>query len=483
MADIVIFGGTAEGRKLAESLKDTQLKLHICVATEYGAELLPEGDNIFLHTGRLVRAEMEELLAAVQPDYCIDATHPYAAQVTANIFGACEQAGVAYLRVRRQEVSFSDTVFVSDVAEAAEYLSHVEGNIFITTGSKELDKYTVIPDYASRCVARVLPAAPVMERCKALGFEGKHIIGMQGPFSEEMNYCMLKESRAAWLVTKSSGKEGGYPEKCEAALRLGISILVVGRPEEEIQGITLEQVLSVLETAYGLNPEQAKERILYLVAMGPGGEALLTKEAVGALADAEVLFGAERVLDIYKGFGDKPRINCYKPEEILDFLGRHTMYKKAAVGYSGDIGFYSGAKGIWEKAQKKKDGKMILTTCGENGETADWQVVPVSGVSSVAYFLNRLGIPWGKVELASCHGRDADLISLLEKRGRVCTLLGDKEDVSAVSRSLLEKGLNHVRLTLGERLSYPEERILTGPPEEFLNMQPDNLSVLLLEKY
>lgn len=481
MKGIAIFGGTTEGRQLVKNLQNAGLKLHICVATEYGASLLPETDNIKIYPKRLNELEMEQFLKETGVDCCVDATHPYASEVTKNLVQACENADVFYIRILREEGILaeekkSDVVYVSDVAEAAEYLSKTSGNIFIATGSKELEKYTVIPDFHSRCVARVLPTLPVMEKCREIGFEGKNLIGMQGPFTEEMNYCMLKQANADWLVTKNSGSAGGYIEKCEAALRLGVRILVVGRPaEQEKNGMSLGETIQFLHKRYEVaNPGDRKEKnflrmkekkTLYLVAMGPGNDKLLTGEAVEILEQADVLIGARRILEIWKPYQEKPHFISYKQDEIMAYLQEHPEYKKVAVCYSGDIGFYSGARGMWKTEQLQ----------------SEWEIRGVSGISSVTYFLNKIGIPWDEVELVSCHGKETDLISILEKKKKVCTLLGNQDAVDAISRQLLEHEMSQVKMTVGERLSYPDEQIVEGMPEQLLNQEFDSLSVLVLE--
>ena len=71
-----------------------------------------------------------------------------------------------------------------------------------------------------------------LEKCQALGFRREHLILMQGPFSEEMNVAQLRYADAGYLVTKASGETGGFPEKCEAALALGVEVVCIGRPKE-----------------------------------------------------------------------------------------------------------------------------------------------------------------------------------------------------------------------------------------------------------
>lgn len=271
---VVIFGGTTEGRQLAEYLiqlnkaqENQKIEIHVCVASEYGAQVLPEDAALKVHVGRLEQADMQEFLQAVQADICVDATHPYAVIVTQNIYRACKEADVPYIRVRREagdtveagmlmcemghaesrnlgDVStgrlqqvYPDSIHVEDIQAAVDYLKGVTGNILITTGSKELHLYTQIPDYESRCTARVLPAQSVVETCTELGFTGKHLICMQGPFDLEMNLATLRYANADFLVTKASGKNGGYDEKCEAALAAGVHLVVIGRPKEQVEPV------------------------------------------------------------------------------------------------------------------------------------------------------------------------------------------------------------------------------------------------------
>lgn len=496
---IVIFGGTAEGRLLAESFRGTELELHICVATEYGASLLPKRENIVVHMGRMQEEEMEDFLAEISPSYCLDATHPYAARVTENIRRACEIQKISYIRIYRKkedasefvsvrkEEGTSEFVSVGNVEEAAGFLQDTTGNILITTGSKELEKYKVIPEYTRRCFARVLPTVSVLEKCAELGFEGRNLIAMQGPFNEEMNYALMKQCDIKWMVTKNSGKEGGYQEKCEAALRAGVNILVVERPKECLAGgkdigepgtdeetaektaaqekvMNLPRAISFLKQL--LPASEAEKRKVYLISMGPGNPELLTEEARKCIQKSQVLIGAQRMLDIsraaVKEAGEKPVFKSYLKEEIAAFLREHTEYLQAAVLYSGDVGFYSGARGM----------KELLT---------DFQIQEVSGISSPVYFLNKLGIPWDETLLASCHGKQINLIPLIKTHKRVCVLLGERDRIARVSRSLLAFHMDKVKITVGERLSYPEERIISGTAADMVSGEFDSLSVALFE--
>lgn len=342
---VFLFGGTTEGRKIAEAIVEVNrewaahedaaacaahessglpIAAEVYVTTAYGASLLPAGPGIRVHVGRLDAEEMTALFEAArqatgftsdetarqqlkpmpgdtngeleksespksagqcrQAERCqlsgqllvIDATHPYAAVVSENILTACAAAGVRCIRVERESTGVEEHDLASEgaalhwvdsIEEAAAWLAHetsdakcmpdtsgmktqVQGlgengkertpaarvtprpNILITTGSKELAPYTQIPDFAARCYVRALPTVEALEKCQSLGFRRDHLILMQGPFSEEMNVAQLRYADAGYLVTKASGETGGFPEKCEAALALGVEVICVGRPKE-----------------------------------------------------------------------------------------------------------------------------------------------------------------------------------------------------------------------------------------------------------
>ena len=172
------------------------------------------------------------------------------ALVTHNIKMACsKRKGLRLLRCLREPGAGDNrpgVIHMPDVEAAAAWLSSVEGNILVTTGSKELAAYTRIRDYGQRIYARILPSAEAVAQCRSLGFEGRHIIAMQGPFSEEMNLAQLREYGCAYLVTKDGGAAGGFPEKIKAAHRAGAAAVVIDRPGSG-EGISLDEIKGQLK--------------------------------------------------------------------------------------------------------------------------------------------------------------------------------------------------------------------------------------------
>ena len=137
MKRLLLFGGTTEGRQLAQELAGLW-DVTVCVATEYGRELLPApGPGLHVQAGRLTEGQMEALLAREGFDQVVDATHPYASAVTQNIRRACGQTGTPYLRLlRAMSPPPEGCLYVPDAQGAARALDELPGNGLLTTGSK-----------------------------------------------------------------------------------------------------------------------------------------------------------------------------------------------------------------------------------------------------------------------------------------------------------------------------------------------------------
>lgn len=258
MKKILIFAGTTEGRELMEKVKHLPVEVYISVATEYGKECLlkdQEGErtsytkhgevqagNINVIAGRMTMVEIRKYIQKQEINLVVDATHPFAVEITKNIKEACRDTGVEYIRLlRKLSEKEEDVVYVPSVEEAVRWLEQTEGKILITTGSKELEAYTELPAFKDRCYARVLSTKESVEESVRFGLEGEHLIAMQGPYSEEMNIALIHHVQASYLITKESGNVGGFKEKARAAAKTGTVLVVVERPKED--GNTFEEVI------------------------------------------------------------------------------------------------------------------------------------------------------------------------------------------------------------------------------------------------
>ena len=226
---IVLFGGTTEGRTLSRELAALGAEVTVCVATGYGREEQGQMRGITVHTGRLDAEGIAAVLKGAA--LCIDATHPYAVQATANIHAAAELAGVPYRRLSRQLSPLPQgSISVKNAEEAVRYLRDMEGNVLLTTGSKDLPVFSILG--GRRLYPRVLPAAESLAACESAGIPRRNIIAMQGPFSRELNLALIRQFSIRYLVTKDAGEPGGFGEKAAAAADSG-AVLIVLRPPED----------------------------------------------------------------------------------------------------------------------------------------------------------------------------------------------------------------------------------------------------------
>ncbi|MCC8067279.1 MAG: precorrin-6A reductase, partial [Clostridiales bacterium] len=531
--NILIYGGTVEGRQVSEYLLKRHVRHTVCVATEYGEEVLrPAAGSSFernirwaeqecvsagkqskeclsdafdaagrtIHQGRMNAEQMREFLRQKQFALVVDATHPYAVEVSKNIREACEKEQTPYVRYLRanNESAGHDcnpkddgtgnnralNVYVNSAREAAEYLERQQGGIFLTTGSKELHVFTECISDKSRLFARVLPSAEVVASCRALGLEGKQICAMQGPFSAEVNTAMLRQTKAAFLVTKETGSSGGFPEKLEAVRQCGITAVIIRRPVEtgvgwdEVRG-RIEEVLDrqipecpekMRKAGIAGDTENRPRRRISCIGIGMGTPDTMTQEAVCEIRDAEVVFGAKRMLECARRLlcedGSRADSTVVHPEDreapafpqlvaeysakkISAWLDEHPQVQRAAILMSGDVGFYSGARQVAE---------VFPAT----------EVRYYCGISSIVYFASRIPTSWADAKLLSAHGKELALLNYVKKYPKIILLVSGAKDVERLCAELCGGGMEQVRVTVGVNLSYPEETVRSGRPSDFL---------------
>lgn len=463
MKAVLIFAGTSEGRELASFLSGAGIESWVSVATEYGETLLPKEEGITVVTGYKNRQEIESFLRKHDFSCVVDATHPYASKATEQIKASCMSAKIPYYRLLREEAfempGKIKAVYVGSVREAAEYLNHTEGNVMVTTGSKELAPYMELAD-PSRLYFRVLPSVKSLELCQAQNILPKNIIAMQGPFDRELNAALIRRFGCRYLVTKDSGQAGGFEEKIQACEDTQAVPVVIKRPEET-DGYSIGGIKKLLMERYGIK----EKAVITIAGTGPGSESMMTSEVLQKLSQADACIGSGRMLDAAKKRG-KAVFDSYRPEEIKSWIEAHTQYRNILILMSGDVGFYSGTKKLRDHLR-------------------GYQVEILPGISSVSAFCARLGISWDDMFLCSVHGRKQNLIQKIRSHRKVFALLGNEQEFHSLCRRMLDYGMEDVTVYIGDSLSYEQERIFKGSPKTVLDEKFSNLScaVFINERY
>ena len=491
MKKIVIFAGTTEGRQLSEILADAGIAHTVCVATEYGeivmrdqtdaeAARAKEQSLVSLHRGRMDRKQIEEFLRNEGYEIVVDATHPYARVVTENLRGAVAALQTSekkaqspiYLRLEREisetpeaeDPAVSIRYFESN-ADCAKALENTEGNILLTTGSKELATYCASGRLHDRLYVRILPGRESLELCMEQGIKGRQILALQGPFSTEMNAAILKQYDIRHMVTKNSGRTGGYQEKLEAAKMLGIPVYVIQPARKAGDTYSFAGICEKLEQLCDCKLSGQGSMEICLAGIGMGSKDGQTQEVQHAIETADILLGAERMIERYSAKIEKRPY--YMTEQILPYLEQLqknglTAQKdplRVTVLFSGDTGFYSGCRKLYVALQE---------TIAAGTLNAGVQILP--GISSVVSLAARVGESYEDAAILSMHGKKLNRLSAtVESHEKVFLLTSGSEDIRKIGRLLAEVGLTDCEVTVGYQLSYPEEsiRILTpGQCEE-----------------
>lgn len=236
---ILLFAGTHEGREAACSLKDSGKEFIASVATKQGAQLLKKslGDinnNMSILCGPLDREQIESIVDIHNVATIIDATHPFAINISKNLIDVAVEREVQLIRIERPRLKLTESHLiepVADVTSAAELACNLGETLFLTIGSKAAYEFAEIALKAGKkIVTRVMPSGESINKCLDAGFKRENIITGLGPFTKEHNISDFKKYKVDVVISKDSGAEGGLQEKVDAAAELGKKIVLIERP-------------------------------------------------------------------------------------------------------------------------------------------------------------------------------------------------------------------------------------------------------------
>jgi precorrin-6A/cobalt-precorrin-6A reductase len=222
---ILVLGGTSDTHSF---LENNQNDCYISVATEYGYRTFSDkyGEKVLLI--RFEEDTLKDFISAHNISEIIDTTHPFAFNITALAEMVCGELNIKYTNKMR-DLELPDKfegLFIAESFEQA--VQHIKtqdfSKILLTTGSNRIELFS---DFLHKCIVRVLPFEKSIAKCREFGVDYKNIVAMQGPFSEEFNIALIKETGCDVLVTKLSGKSGGFEEKVSACKKTGTKCVVI----------------------------------------------------------------------------------------------------------------------------------------------------------------------------------------------------------------------------------------------------------------
>ena len=230
---ILVLAGTQDGREIAAGLREAGYEVIASVVSEYGRELVAQS-GVPVQAAAMDEHELQQFVIQHGIRLMIDATHPYAVNVSRNARQVAANLHIPCLRYERPDSAlpiYAKLVLAPDMQRAAEMAVGLGKTVFLTTGSHSLPLFrAAAAGRDCRLIARVLPQPEVIADCIANGFSPADIIAAQGPFSQELNRELFRAYGADVMVTKNSGAIGGTDAKIAAAIELGLIIVVVQRP-------------------------------------------------------------------------------------------------------------------------------------------------------------------------------------------------------------------------------------------------------------
>ena len=206
-------------------------------------------------------------------------------------------------------------------------------------------------------------------------------------------------------------------------------------------------------------------RKVTIIGAGPGNPDLLSRAALDAIDIADVVIGAHRALVGIDVPPDVVRCELVKTADIVAALTYAASWQRAVVVMTGDVGLFSGAR-------------RLVEALSGNAQV-DVRVIP--GISSASYLAARLARPWQDWRFASAHGVACDIVAEAERAGELFLVTSGGEDPSRLSGELVQAGFGDARVTVAERLSYPDERITCATASEIAGQTFDDLNVMLID--
>lgn len=253
--NIMVMAGTKDATNIIKMLsKVVDVDILATTTTVYGGDIAKSAGAEEVISKALNMREMVAIIKKKDIDVIIDATHPFATEATRNAINSAKIAEIVYIRFERplMHIPENDLIFkVSSFKEAAskalELTQVFKGKILHLGGVSTLKFITDKID-KDRIAVRVLPSVDSIKRCIDVGLRQDNIIAMQGTFKKEFNKALMREYEISVVITKESGETGGTLSKIEAALELGVIVILVIRPE--VAELGSEKVFNSLDSLY-----------------------------------------------------------------------------------------------------------------------------------------------------------------------------------------------------------------------------------------
>ena len=201
---------------------------------------------------------------------------------------------------------------------------------------------------------------------------------------------------------------------------------------------------------------------ILVLGVGPGSAGFLPPSIMEQAYTCDVLIGGRRNLELFKDLPQEKRELKGDVSSLVEHIKSSYTNKKVGILVSGDPGLFS-----------------LMRALKRYFPSQDLKAFP--GISAVQYLFARLTLSWEDAIVVSLHGRERkDLVELLKASSKVGIFTDREHTPSHVCQFLLNNGMDDKWIFIGENLSYPDERIISGQPRELVNKNFSELNVVIV---
>lgn len=227
-ATIWLIGGTRESAELSRLLMQIGLPCVVTVTTEEARSLYPESPLLQIYVGSLSRATLPSFLRNYGIATILDASHPFAVEISQLAIATAAELTLPYLRYERPALTATGVVF-SSVQELLTTQQLAHQRVLLTLGYRCLELFRPWQEH-STLFARILPSQAALTVAIAAGFTPDRLIALRPPISAALEQSLWQQWQISTVVTKASGAPGGEDIKERVAAELGVTLIRIARP-------------------------------------------------------------------------------------------------------------------------------------------------------------------------------------------------------------------------------------------------------------
>ncbi|UAJ72504.1 precorrin-6A reductase [Synechocystis sp. PCC 7339] len=237
LPSVWLIGGTVDSRTIAEELITQSIGCLVTVTTPEARHLYPIHPSLRVHVGALSPEEIPAFLERHGITVIVDASHPFATQITATVTAIAKERHIPYIRFERPPLALGEnTLEVPDVDSltTGSYQTYLVGKrVLLTVGARWLGHFSTLHSQAL-LFARTLPYPQALAQAIAAGFTSDRIIALRPPVAESLEIALWQQWQIQVVVTKASGAQGGEDVKKRVAQALGVTLIRIARPENKV---------------------------------------------------------------------------------------------------------------------------------------------------------------------------------------------------------------------------------------------------------